>query len=126
MSLQPVGSAGYPSEVMGALAGSLRTGELRDDEGEGDDESFRSRNLLWPIFVTSSPRALRMPFTSSTLPSRAAFRFSRNSMDYATRWASNWSHTLNDVTTKPRDIRQLASECSQIMAGVYYVVTLAT
>ena len=30
------------------------------------------------------------------------------------------------VTTKPRDIRQLASECSQIMAGVYYVVTLAT
>ena len=24
------------------------------------------------------------------------------------------------VTTKPRDIRQLASECSQIMAGVYY------
>ena len=30
------------------------------------------------------------------------------------------------ATTKPRDIRQLASECSQIMAGVYYVVTLAT
>ena len=30
------------------------------------------------------------------------------------------------VTTKPRDIRQLASECSQIMARVYYVVTLAT
>ena len=30
------------------------------------------------------------------------------------------------VTTKPRDIRQLASECSQIMAGVYYAVTLAT
>ena len=30
------------------------------------------------------------------------------------------------VTTKPRDIRQLASECSQILAGVYYVVTLAT
>ena len=30
------------------------------------------------------------------------------------------------VTTKPRDIRQLASECSQIMAGVYYVVTLGT
>ena len=30
------------------------------------------------------------------------------------------------VTTKPRDIRQLASECSQIMAGVCYVVTLAT
>ena len=32
----------------------------------------------------------------------------------------------NNVTTKPRDIRQLASECNQIMAGVYYVVTLAT
>ena len=30
------------------------------------------------------------------------------------------------VTTKPRDIRQLASQCSQIMAGVYYAVTLAT
>ena len=30
------------------------------------------------------------------------------------------------VTTKPRHIRQLASECSQIMAGVYYAVTLAT
>ena len=30
------------------------------------------------------------------------------------------------VTTKPRDIRQLDSECSQIMTGVYYVVTVAT
>ena len=30
------------------------------------------------------------------------------------------------ATTKPRYIRQLASECSQIMAGVGYVVTMAT
>ena len=37
-----------------------------------------------------------------------------------------FTSTFASVTTKPRDIRQLAWECSQIMAGVYYVVTLAT
>ena len=34
--------------------------------------------------------------------------------------------TTAGVTTKPRDICQIASECSQTMAGVYYAVTLAT
>ena len=49
------------------------------------------------------------------------------------QFGNNWANLQKRVveifvfvTTKPRDIRQLASECSQIMAGVYYVVTLAT
>ena len=75
-----------------------------------------------------------------TLPGAAALRFGRNYGGHAFRlvmaetmapWlrafcGSLWTIAGHRVTTKPRDIHQLASECSQIMAGVYYVVTLAT
>ena len=49
-----------------------------------------------------------------------------HSMSKLTTTKALHNRNVRDVTTKPRHIRQLASECSQIMAGVYYVVTLAT
>ena len=54
--------------------------------------------------------------------SKSGFLMELDKTDLSTRWL----RSKNLVTTKPRDIRQLASECSRIMAGVYYVVTLAT
>ena len=70
--------------------------------------------------------ARAMLFSSAETLEIAIYLYDLYLYDYAFPIWVKLRKTVEFVTTKPRDIHQLASECSQIMAGVYYVVTLAT